>query len=73
MTFLGVHDRRYSGMTVHERLSEAGLHDQFDVAVKMGNKTRLIALLEEVELGDQAEQIADAALARAPRLYPANS
>jgi hypothetical protein len=50
-------------MTVKERLSEAGLLDQFDVAIRARDRARLVKLLGHVELEDQAEDIADTSLA----------
>jgi hypothetical protein len=54
-------------MTGNERLFSAGLLDQFDDAVRAGDKAQIMALLGRVGLRDQAEQIAEAALAHPTR------
>jgi hypothetical protein len=53
---------RYTGMTVNERLFDAGLVDAFDTAVKAGNRAQMISILSKVDLADQAAAIAEAAL-----------
>jgi RNAse (barnase) inhibitor barstar len=58
----------YSGMTVNERLSSAGIMADWDAAAKSRNRKRMIALLCRVGLADQAEQIADAILSN-PKGY----
>ena len=45
--------------TVDEKLSDAGLLEQFDVAFRSGNRDRMIALLTDADLADQADWIAD--------------
>ncbi len=57
----------YSGMTVNERLFSAGLVAEWDVAVRGHHRQRMIELLNKVELGDQAESIADTILANPHR------
>jgi hypothetical protein len=50
-------------MTVNERLFTLGLLDQFDDAVRAGDRSLMITILEKVELGEPAEKIAEAILA----------
>ncbi len=50
---------RYDGMTVNERLCDAGLIDRFDAAARARNRDEMIAVLALVELADQAAWIAD--------------
>jgi len=59
---------KYSGMTVNERLFEAGALEESDRAATARNRGRMIELLAQVELSDQAEHIADTILAD-PRRY----
>ena len=47
----------YSGMTVNERLFAAGLLADWDAALRLRNRARLIVLLSRVELQEQADQI----------------
>jgi predicted ABC-type ATPase len=54
---------RFSGMTVNERLFEAGLLEEWDAAVHSSNRARMIELLQSVNLADQAVQIVDSLLA----------
>jgi len=54
----------FEGMTTNERLFAAELIGSFDRAAERGDRDSMIAILEKVELGDQAGQIADAVLAR---------
>lgn len=58
----------YGGMTVNERLCNAGLIAQFDAAARARDRTKMVALINSVELGDQSETIADAIL-RNPSKY----
>ena len=58
---------RYSGMTVNERLYEAGITDAWDTAANSRNRDRMIELLGQVELSDQAERIVDTILANPGR------
>ena len=61
-------DRQYAGMTVNERLFEAGLLDDFDAAVKRGDKAAVVALLERVELiPEEARDSADTLFANPER------
>jgi hypothetical protein len=55
---------RFGGMTVNERLVDAGLIEDWDNAVRARDKERMISILSKVELGNQAARIADAALAK---------
>jgi len=41
---------RYSGMTVNERLFEAGLIEAFDAAAKARDRSEMIRILTEVEV-----------------------
>jgi hypothetical protein len=50
-------------MTVNERLIAAGLLDQFDAAVRDGDRARMIDILGRVELADQAASIIETVLA----------
>lgn len=59
---------RFSGMTTNERLFAAELLGTFDRAAKCRDREGMVAILEKVELGDQAAQIADAVLA-SPTTY----
>ncbi len=53
----------YSGMTVNERIFEAGLEKGFDEAVKNKDRKRLIELLKIVDLDQkQSEKIAESLL-----------
>ena len=58
----------YSGMTTNERLHAAGLLAAWDMAVKLRNRKRMIELLAQVDLGEQAASIADTVLAD-PKRY----
>jgi hypothetical protein len=55
-------------MTTNERLFEAGLLSEWDGAKRSRNRERMIELLGKVDLGDQAEWIADTILSN-PRKY----
>jgi hypothetical protein len=58
----------YGGMTVNERLFTAGTLEQFDSAVRHGDRTAMVALLVAVEIDcDQAEKIADTMLSHPTR------
>jgi hypothetical protein len=54
-------------MTVNERLYEAGITDAWDTAANSRNRDRMIELLGQVELSDQAERIVDTILANPGR------
>jgi hypothetical protein len=55
---------RFGGMTVNERLYEAGLLDEFDEAARARNHAAMIRILKQVEMGDKyAALTADAILA----------
>jgi hypothetical protein len=59
----------YAGMTVNERLFEAGLMAEFDAAVRAKERERIIALLMRVALSkDDAAFTADTILAN-PKRY----
>jgi hypothetical protein len=58
---------KYGGMTVNERLVEAGLMDAWDSALNARNREEMIAILSQVELESQAGTIADSALAPPPK------
>ena len=58
----------YSGMTVNERLYAAGLLDAWDAAAKSRDRNRMVELLNEVDLSNQAEWISDKILAN-PKFY----
>lgn len=60
----------YGGMTVNERLVESGLITEWDSATDSRDRQRMIDVLKKVDLGNQAEQIADRALARPKRNDP---
>jgi hypothetical protein len=55
-------------MTVNERLYEAGLTQAWDAAAISRDGDRMIELLRQVELEEQAEQILNATLAD-PKRY----
>lgn len=44
---------RYSGMTVNERLFEAGLMDDFEAAIRARDRARVISVLTRVELSPE--------------------
>ena len=54
---------RFAGMTVNERLFDAGLLDAWDEALRTRKRRRMIAILSQVQLSEDAPQIADAVLA----------
>ncbi len=54
-------------MTVNERLSETGLIDQWDVAVRSRDRETMLALMREVEV-ETPEPTVDAILAN-PAFY----
>jgi len=58
----------YSGMTVNERLYAAGLLEAWDAAAKSRDRNRMIELLNEIDLSNQAESISDKILAN-PKFY----
>jgi hypothetical protein len=55
-------------MTTNERLFEAGLLSEWNAAASSRDRERMIELLGKVDLGDQAEWIADTVLSN-PRKY----
>jgi hypothetical protein len=57
---------RYAGMTLNERLVDAGLMEAFDAAVRARDRAEMIRLLRDVEVED-AGGSADAILRRAAR------
>lgn len=56
-----VHNQ-FAGMTTNERLLAADLLASFDGAVRRRDREGMIAILQRVELGDQAEKITDSIL-----------
>jgi hypothetical protein len=59
----------YDAMTVNERLSVAGLFDQWDAAVNARNRTKMIAILKTVEMSEKyATMTTDKVLAD-PKFY----
>ena len=65
----------FDGMTVSERLSAAGLVEQFDAAIHSGNRQLVVQLLEQVAMGrDNAAATVDAVLADPSKYgYPRRS
>jgi hypothetical protein len=58
-------DSRYSGMTVNERIFEAGLQDHWDKATASRDRIAMLAILQTVSLTPAAaEYITDTHLAR---------
>jgi recombinational DNA repair protein (RecF pathway) len=53
---------RFGGMTVNERLADAGLMREWDEALHLRDRDRMISILSAVELESQAARIADALL-----------
>ncbi len=45
---------RYAGMTVNERLFEAGLLQAFDTAAKARDRSEMIRILREIDVDDAA-------------------
>lgn len=59
----------FAGMTVNERLFEAGLMAEFDEAARQRDQKRMIEILKKVELPhDQAEATSDAIIS-SPATY----
>ena len=54
---------RFAGMTINERLLESGKLREWDAAVTAADREKMIAILESVELSDQAAPTADRILA----------
>jgi hypothetical protein len=52
----------YSAMTVNERLSVAGLLDEWDTAIGTGDRQRAIQILGQVDMAGQAAQAVDTVL-----------
>ena len=66
----GVYPERqmsYDGMTTNERLAAAGVLEEWDAAARARDRARMVELLTLVELGSQAEWIADRVLAMPER------
>lgn len=58
----------FAAMTTNERLAEAGLLEQFDSAVRLGEREQVICCLMQVDFTrEAAEGIADATLAHPTR------
>jgi len=53
---------RYDGMTVNERLFEAGPIPEWDAAASSRNRDKMVELLTKVDIGEQAERISDTVL-----------
>jgi hypothetical protein len=60
-------EAKFAGMTTNERVYMAGLADTFDQPARARNRARMIEVLGMVELGDQADQIADTILSEPER------
>ena len=58
---------RYASMTVNERFAHSGRLADWDAAIRNANRARMIALLDDVDLCDQAESIADRVLSESRR------
>lgn len=73
-TFPELPDRgELNGMTVNERLFANGLLDQFDDAIRSGDRTLMADILGRVKLSEEAERIVAAIMAdptRYGRLTP---
>jgi hypothetical protein len=54
--------KAFAAMTVNERLSYAGLMPRWELAIRSGSRQDLLSILAEVDLADQANAIADAAM-----------
>jgi len=54
-------------MTVNERLYDAGLFNEWQVSLNAGDRDRMIAILDQVELADQSSLIADKTLSDPPQ------
>lgn len=59
---------RYAGMTVNERLVEAGLIEDFARAAEARDRAAMISVLRLVDMGDLAEGTTDTVL-RNPERY----
>ena len=60
---------RFKGMTTNERLASAGLMQDFDAAIRRGDRAGAEAILEQVELPpSEAEAIVRAVL-KNPKFY----
>lgn len=46
-------DNRYKGMTVNERLYISGLIDEFEEEIRNKNISKIILILEKVEITDK--------------------
>ncbi len=47
-------DKKYTGMTVNERLYVSGLMDAFDKAIELRDDVEITRILREVELADKS-------------------
>ena len=59
----------YSGMTLNERLFAAGKLEEFEEAIRLGERSRAIAILQSVDV-DVPERTVDAVLADPTRYGP---
>ena len=61
-------DSEFRGMTVNERLFSASLMDEFDNAVQVRDRAKIISLLQQTGIAlPFAERVAESVLARASR------
>jgi hypothetical protein len=61
---------RFGGMTMNERLLEAGLIEAFDAALRARERSASIDIYRRVDAGDSAEQSVDSILADPVRYSP---
>ena len=59
----------YSGMTVNERLFEAGLLDKFTEAAHKRDRELLISILKEVKLEQKQAEETVSTLLKDPKFY----
>jgi hypothetical protein len=64
----GKPEDRFRGMTVNERLFETGLLEKWDNAARTRDRRAMIEILSQVDLGNQAERLADVVLASPSKL-----
>jgi hypothetical protein len=61
----------YSGMTLNERIVISGHLSEWDAAVYAADRKKMIEILERVDMGNQAESLADQILSN-PEFYGFN-